>query len=229
MDTNIEGEQVTQVSEPQEQPASVEYVTKADLETLSEKLRREAQSMIDSNVSRIDKRVAETNKRVEEQIKAFQDAGVTLTPEQIQKVKAQEMNKALAAAPEHEQQLQQQTSGDAEYVNIMAQNMMKSAGVNITEESPGFAFVDLETKDPYKFLKSVEKAIDHELRIRQSAGNPAAVPGDVAGKGQASSTLNDQYTKEMIAARGKGKLVRKAIMKKYQDMGVDVGSVGFTL
>jgi hypothetical protein len=139
-------------------------------------------------------------------VEAQKAAGVEITPEQENAMKQNIVMNALSAEPEEPKPEEEQAAGgapaqeptqQADPISQAAWTMMQERGTDILESDPEFETLDMES--PYKFLMSVDAAINaKEQRLAQEGtskesanenqqGKFARIPG--AGAGKTGSSL----------------------------------------
>lgn len=174
------------------------------------------QSLVAKSGNRIQASVQEKLANLETALKLQADMGIEITPQQKKQLQNQAVMDALSQVeqeppPEEGTQQpppsqgQQQAPPQADAITQAAWAMMQERGIDILENDPEFSELDMTS--PYKFLLSVDKAInDKEQRLAQGTsqdeganqnqqGKFARIPG--AGAGSTGSNLMPDGTPPM--------------------------------
>ena len=213
-------EEVIEEEKPSIDLESVRSVIKEELD----KWRREQQSLRDRYRHRI-------NKEVEAKVEALKMAGITPTDEHIQAIQ-ESVRKQVEEVVGEEEEMPQQTMQETPEYNpmmIMIQGLFDRYGTALEEHDPEVKLVNRDAADEAEYLASVKEAIlAKKARLEKRRSSPAAAPGMTA-RGGNTADLTEKYKQEMLAARGQGYLVGKAIREKYRKLGVPVDQIGFTI
>lgn len=153
----------SQPEQPQGTATEPQYVTLEDANRIAkaaaDEAFRKAQSLFDKG-----------NGKVRERLNQFEQAmaGVQLPPEQREQLRQQVINQALSdpaapespapAAPPAAQPTAQPGQEPPDAITAEAWKMMQEAGVTIEDEDPEVSSIDRSS--PYKFLRSIEQAIE---------------------------------------------------------------------
>lgn len=152
-----------------------QYVTRDEAlkmakEAASEAIRQ-AQSLSDKSTARIMKEIERLSK-----------AGITATPEQVQKMIAtEESQQEVSAQPAVQQTNQEQPSDPV--VRKAVKIMQEALGKNIEQDAPEQKLINKETDDPEVFLASVREATAAYKERAANIGNPARMPTTATGGG----------------------------------------------
>lgn len=127
-------------------------------------------------------------------IKKLREAGINVTAEQVLQIVSS--NLTTLSGQTSAQQASQPGAGvqpattnvqgalPDDYVVGKAKAIMDAHGVkDFTEADPEFSMVNRETKDPFEFLESVQKASAAYKARQESLGNPARIPTLAGGAG----------------------------------------------
>jgi hypothetical protein len=146
-----------------------EYITREEAQRMaqeaSEAAFRKAQGLIDKGNAGTLKQVQGKLKALEDMFKLQEKVGMTVTPEQKDKMKNDVLMQAFTETPEStpipagNQPAQVGTQDEAEQDPVTAEawQMMKDAGITIEDNDPETKTLDQSS--PYKFLKSIDAAI----------------------------------------------------------------------
>lgn len=142
-------------------------------------------------------------------IKKLREAGISVTAEQVLQIVSS--NLTAISGQTSAQQASQPGAGvqpattnvqgalPDDYVVGKAKAIMDAHGVkDFTEADPEFKLVNRETKDPFEFLESVQKASAAYKARQESLGNPARIPNLAGGTGaHVPSYVNQSATESL--------------------------------
>ena len=201
--------------------------------------REEIFKMVDERSAMQFQAIQSMQKKTEERLKsevanrlsALQTAGVTLTPEQANKV-YQETEKQFrdeAAALSQPAQVENPQSNPnnqppRDPISQAAYEMMQEENVFIQQDDPEFSTIDTKTTSRRVFLKSVDKAIEAKKeRLARPRGLPAASPSmSATGGNVGANTLEAQYNKEVSQIKRGDSNALLALKRKYREKGLPV-------
>lgn len=190
-----------------EESTQPEYLTKAEAQRLiaeaEEKALRKAQSSTDKAIDSIFKKVQDDLRSLTQTIEFQRNSGIEVSPEQEQQLKQQLVTRALAGAPESAQPSPPQEAPQKEEVDPVtaeAWRMMEEAGVLVDEDDPEAKLLNFSS--PYKFLKSIESAI--EAKKERISERPARTPTNVGGRGAPTNSIVDVTDHRELLKRGLG-------------------------
>lgn len=229
---NEQSETAEDVSMQSEQESA-----KVDPEVIRQILREELDKWNREQQSLRAKLKNKITKEVESKIEALKIAGINPTDQHINAIRESVERQFIEAYDEEEggEPARAQAAAQEQQQIIPLQaivlSMMEREGIVLYENDPEMSIVKFDAQDEAEFLSSVKKAIEAKKdrgNKKKPVGNPAAVPA-ITARGGASGDLVEQYKKEMIAARGQGYLVGRAIKEKYRKLGLPVDDIGFTI
>ena len=200
-----------------------QYVSKDEFEKFQEQFRRETQGLVDKNMSRVDKRIADANRKVEQFVETAKAVGTAFSPEQIEKMRSDLVQKAISVPDEVPAQAPQQTDP----VLLQADAMIRLAGVDMNPNVPEWSMVDQKTQDPAVFIASLEKALQArktnltQAQTKQPTGDPAATPGMVGVGTEVTQDLMKQYRAELPSVQGNPTGLYH-LKQKYRAKGLQV-------
>jgi len=149
--------------------------------------------------------------------------------EHLSKLQAEQQSPAPAASKKPAKV----SKGEQEVDPVTADGwrMMDDAGVQIEEHDPEAQILS-QAKTPREYFAAIETAIQTkrqrtstETPAEQSA-TPQRTPTNLGGSGAPTPKATEEdYKKEMYAARGQGPRKGREIMKKYRDMGISVDTI----
>lgn len=142
-------------------------------------------------------------------IKKLREAGISVTAEQVLQIVSSNLTSlsGQTSAPMPSQAsagVQPATTNTPgalpdDYVVGKAKAIMDAHGVkDFTEADPEFGMVNRNTKDPFEFLESVQKASAAYKARQESLGNPARIPTLAGGAGAHVPSYANQSATESL-------------------------------
>lgn len=149
-----------------------QYVTKAEAQGMVQEALRQAQSMTDKSKAQVMNEVERLTK-----------AGITATPEQVQKmISAEEANQSQQVNSQQQQAAQPaaQENQPLDPVVRKALKIQDELGVKLDPDDPEMQLV-VQTDDPEEFLNSVRAAVNKKSERVKASGNPGRIPALLGG------------------------------------------------
>ena len=218
----VSGEAIGNDGAGNEQP---KYLTPADLAAFEQKIERRLQSLNDKQQNRLEKVV---NERIGQMEARYQQVGQKLPDHVRQRIIDDAISNYSEDGEQPAQGAPSRVPPDVETVNRQAADILKGAGIS-WDDMTMREVNSLKQTTPEAYLESVRQAAASAVKrlgvaAPQQQPNLAAAPAIGAGQ-PAGGDLEEQYRKEVIAARGKGNNVLMDIKKRYRERGIDVDGV----
>jgi hypothetical protein len=231
----VQEELVSEVTETPVEPASQEFVSKADLSELQDQIQgwikngteRTKQSQRDAIKARVPQLVRDTIKEEFQAIEKY-------APEEKRKeLQIEAMMDHLTAEPSEPEETPAPSRPDESFVEREVRGVVEKHGLTGSEPELKQYMTGAKGQSLYEMLSGLDK-VAVEVAEKRKPSASGILPG--TGSTPAKPDLNEKYIQEMSDLRVdrtmQAHLKRqrtKEIKKKYRELGVPVDQIGFRL
>lgn len=187
----------------------------ADKITASE---RKAQGMVDKNVNRLEQELY----KIKEPLAR---AGMTLTPEQENALRAQVMYDQVAQLSSYQQApAPVRPVEKTDPTTVKAQGILEAYGLDkVDKNSPNFKYIDTETNDPKKFLQTMKAYAEAEAKSREPQPNTSPQAQLPATSGGTTDLMSEYQAELKKIPRGSAYSINRIrLADKYRKQGLSV-------